>query len=222
MKRVVVLVLLCSLTSATLGTVSTRVCEADGNTPFDNQPIMVGTKLTIIVDSNVAEYWSGSLVILGSAIDNGVLSGRDFNDMTFDWEGSRTAAAGVEAQVWDWEEPGIDGFDLYTGSTGIEAGDWFIIDYTATAAGDCNVAFYDHSISWVYPIYYLPFSHVPSRDFNGDHLVGLGDFAVFSLYWQAPNCSDPNWCEGVDLDRDGDVDFHDLELFVDYWLETTE
>ncbi len=63
MKRVILLVLFLCMASVAAGEVSTRVCLADGNTPVPpvdpNFPhvypdIMVGTRLTIIVDSNVA------------------------------------------------------------------------------------------------------------------------------------------------------------------------
>jgi len=232
MKRLILLVLFLGMASVAAGEVSTRVCLADGNTPFlpvdPNFPhvypdIMVGTKLTIIVDSNIAEYWSGALAVADANRDYGLLSGRDFNEITHDWEGSRFPAAGVEARVWDWEEdPGIDGFTLHTGSTGIEIGDWFIIDYTATAVGTCKVGFYDHSVDWFNPIYYFTFSHVRTRDFNQDTKVDFTDFAILASYWQEPNCNAPNWCEGTDLDTDGSVDAYDLALFVDYWLEKTE
>jgi hypothetical protein len=149
-----------------LGTVSTRVCEADGNTPFDGRDIMVGTNLTIIVSSDVSEYWGsfgndgGSLAIEEEYWDYGILSARG-PQVAGDWAGSHLLAAGNEAFVCDWEELGIDGFDLYTGSTNIEAGDWFIIDYTATKVGICKVGFYEHRISWFDPIYYISFSTVP-------------------------------------------------------------
>ncbi len=41
-------------------------------------------------------------------------------------------------------------------------------------------------------------------------------------HWQETGCSDPNGCEGTDLDSDGNVDIDDLALFVHYWLEKTE
>ena len=234
MKRLILLVLFLGMASVAAGEVSVRVCLADGNTPLPpvdyNFPyiiypdIMVGTKLTIIVDSNIAEYWSGALAVADANMDYGLLSARDYNDITHDWEGSRFPAAGVEAKVWEWvqTDPDIDGFFLYTGSTGIEANDWFIIDYTATNVGDCNVGFYDHRVSWFDPIYYLMFSHVRTRDFNNDTKVDFADFAMLASYWQENNCSDLNNCEGTDLDIDGDVDPNDLRLFVEYWLEKTE
>lgn len=231
MKKLTVLVLFLVAPSMAAGEVSTRVCEADGNTPleladpcipFVYRDIMVGTKLTIIVDSNIAEYWSGDLAIADANMDYGVLSGRDYNDITNDYEGSRFPAAGKEARVWYWEEADIDGFALYTGSTNIEVGDWFIIDYNAIEIGNCKVEFYDHEVSWDDPIYHLEFSHVRTRDFNNDTSVDFLDFAVLASYWQETGRSDPNWCEGTDLDTDGNVDANDLALFVDYWLEKTE
>ena len=232
MKKLILLVLFFGMAPVAIGEVSTRVCLADGNTPleladanvpFKYRDIMVGTKLTIIVDSNVAEYWSGALAITDANRDYGVLSARDYNEYTLDWEGSRFPAAGVEASVWDWEEdPGIDGFTLYTGFTSIEANDWFIIDYNALEIGDCNVGFYDHDVNWFEPIYYLEFSHVRTRDFNNDTKVDFADFALFALYWQETVCIDPNWCEGTDLNTDGSADIYDLALFVEYWLEKTE
>lgn len=234
MRKVVlpILVLIFGMASIAIGEVSTRVCRSDGNTPFPpadpNFPhiypdIMVRTKLTIIVDSNVVEYWSGALAIVDANRDYGLLSGRDFNENTHEWEGSHFPAAGVEARVWDWEEdPGIDGFTLYTGFTGIEASDWFIIDYNATSVGDCNVGFYDHDVNMFEPIYYLTFSHVRTRDFNYDTTVDFLDFAVLASYWQATDCNGPNWCQGTDLDVDGSVDVNDLMLFCEFWLERTE
>lgn len=233
MKKLILLALFLGMTSVATGEVSTRVCLADGNTPFlpidPNFPhvypdIVVGTKLTIIVDSNIAEYWSGALAVADANMDYGLLSARDFNEITHDWEGSRFPAAGVEAKVWEWvqTDPDIDGFFLYTGLTGIEANDWFIIDYTATNVGTCNVGFYDHNISWDEPIYYLEFSHVRTRDFNNDTKVDFTDFAILASYWPVVDHNDPNWCEGADLDIDHDVDLNDLRLFVEYWLERTQ
>jgi len=95
-----------------LGTVSTRVCEADGNTPFDGRDIMVGTNLTIIVSSDVSEYWGsfgndgGSLAIEEEYWDYGILSARG-PQVAGDWAGSHLLAAGNEAFVCDWEELGI-------------------------------------------------------------------------------------------------------------------
>jgi len=232
MKKITIMVLFLDMASMAMGEVSTRVCLADGNTPLEladpNIPfvyrdVMVGTKLTIIVDSNIAEYWDGGLFIIGTDKDYGVLSGRDYNDTTLDWEGSRFEAVGNGAHVNDWWDDIRSGFDLY-GHKSAVAGDWFIIDYTAISIGNCNVGFYDFSGpgGMDFPVYDLVFSHVPTRDFNNDARVDFADFAVLASHWQETGYIDPNRCEGTDLDADGNVDCNDLTLFMDYWLERIE
>jgi hypothetical protein len=183
---------------------------------------MVGTKLTIIVSSDVGGNWGSDLTIEGDYRNYGLLSGRDYNDLTGDYEGSRFEAAGYLARVWEWVgSADIQGFNL-DGHTSAVPGDWFIIDYTATAVGECRVGFYDRSINWDEPAYYHVFFHVSTRDFNKNTKVDFSDFAVFASHWQETGCNDPNWCEGADLDTDGNVDIDDLMLFSDYWLEKTE
>lgn len=230
MKRWAILVLVLGMVPTAMGDVSTRVCLADGNTPLEpadpNIPfvypeIMVGTSLTIIVDSNMGGNWGSDVTIEGQYLDYGLLSARDYNDITGDWEGSRFEAAGHGARVWDWEEPGIQGFMLEGHDSAIP-GDWFIIDYVATKVGKCEVGFYDRSVSWDYPVCHLVFSHVATRDFNRDTRVGFRDFVVLASSWQERDCNGPAWCEGADLNTDGTVDSADLMLFADYWLATTE
>ena len=113
---------------------------------------------------------------------------------------------------------------MQTDFLGGEMGDWFTIDYNATAIGDCNVAFFDgidYDLPYE-PTYYIEFTHVRTRDFDGSTRVDFGDFAILASYWQEPGCEDLNWCEGSDLDLSGTVDINDLMLFTDYWLERTE
>ena len=232
MKKLTILALFLGMTAMAMGKVSTSVCLADANTPLEladpNIPfvyrdIMVGTKLTIIVDSNIAGFWEGGLFISGTDRDYGVLSGRDYNDITLDWEGSRFEAAGDGALIFDRLDVIQSGFDFY-GHRSAVASDWFIIDYTATSVGYCNVSFYDYTRPGgiYFPVYDMVFSHVPTRDFNNDAKVNFADFAVLASHWQETGCSDPNWCEGTDLSADGNVDCNDLILFKDYWLERTE
>ena len=232
MKKLTILALFLGMTSMAMGEVSTRVCLADSNTPleladpnipFVYQDIMVGTKLTIIVDSNIAGFWEGGLFIAGIDRDYGFLSGRDYNDTTLDWEGSRFKAVGDKARVFDRQDVIQSGFDFY-GHRSASEGDWFIIDYTAISVGYCNVGFYDYTRPGVIdsPVYEITFSHVRTRDFNNDTSVDSADFAVLASHWQKTGCSDPNWCEGTDLDTNGNVDCNDLTLFMDYWLERTE
>ncbi len=217
-----ILVIIFGMVSECMGEVSTRVCLADGNTPLEpievNLPIikypdiMVGTKLTIFVWSDVNEPWGfdgGGLVIEELYWDYGVLP-----------KASCLPAAGSEAVVWKCEEPGIDGFYLYGGSTGVEAGDWFLIDYNSIRVGDCYVEFYDYNINWDEPVHYLSFFHVPN--WINDNIINFADFAVLASYWKETNCGDVNNCGGTDLDIDGKVDEKDLMLFTDYWLYELE
>jgi hypothetical protein len=214
-----------------LAEVGVSVYYNDANTPLalldPDYPnvytdIMVGTRLSIIVDSNVGELWTGSLAIEDLNMDYGALSCRECNEVFLDCDGSILPAAGDRSMVQPWLEPGISGYDLYTHSRQTIAGTWFAIDYTATGAGVCSVGFYDHSVDFFEPVYLLTFSHVPARDFNDDTVANFSDLAVLLSHWQTTGCGDPGWCEGADLDRDRDVDFDDVRLFSDYWLEKTE
>jgi len=243
MKNLTTVVILLALSSIAMGKVSTRVCLTDANTPLEladpnvlNDPniladpnvivyrdIMVGTKLTIIVDSNIVEPlgWSGSLYIAGSNREYGELSARDYNDTTLDWEGSRFEAAGDKASILDNQDDVIRGFELYSDLNAVE-GDWFILDYNAINIGICRVDFYDYGSSLSDPVDSHIFLHVRTRDFNQDTKVDFADFALLSLYWLQTGCSDPDWCTGTDLNTDGIVDRDDLMLFADFWLEKTE
>ena len=219
--------------SIAAGTISTNVFLRDSNTPLElvnpNVPhiyrdIMVGTKLKIIVSSDTNEYWGdgygddgGSLAIEEAYQPYGVLSARGPQIDGNDWSGSHLPAAGTSADVYEWCPVG---FDLYTGSHNIEAGDWFIIDYNVTDIGTCNVGFYDHRISWDEPIYYLCFSHVRTRDFNNDTIVNFRDYAILASHW-LDTCNAPSWCEGTDLNNNGKVNINDLMLFCEFWLERT-
>ena len=230
MKKVMPLVLILATATVCTGEVFPQVYLTDSNTPlplrdpnipFVYRDIMVGTKLTIIVSSDVNEYWSdgGSLAIEEAYLAYGILSARGPKEGE-DWSGSHLPAAGKEALVVWWP---VNEFDLYTTvSSVIQAGDWFIIDYNAINIGTCNVGFYDYSISWDNPVYYIRFSHVRTRDFDKDTKVDFSDFAVFASHWQENECGDPDWCEGTDLDTNGGVDVNDLMLFTEYWLEKTE
>jgi len=182
---------------------------------------MVGTRLTIIISSAAGGYWGGDLGITGEDCNCGVLSARDYSETTDDWAGSRLPAAGDRARVWEWQDPEAQGFNL-EGHRSALAGDWFVIDYTATDVSICRVALYDHAISWVDPIYYLTFFHVASRDFNRDTKVDFADFAIFASRWQRAVCAEPDRCEGIDLDGNQWVSLNDLMLFADYWLEKTK
>ncbi len=227
MKKLLVILSFFAMASAAGAEVSRRVCMADGNTPLEladpNVPlvyrdIMVGTQLTIIISSDAGGYWFGDLSIEGDDRNYGLLSARDYNDSTADYEGSRFPAAGELARVWDWTQSGIAGFS-FSGDDNAIPGDWFIIDYNATDSGDCTVKFYESLVHD--PDRDTHFTHVVTRDLNNDAIVNFVDFEIFASYWQATGCAGPSWCAGADLDTSTNVDGNDLELFLDFWLERT-
>jgi len=216
MKKLILLVIFLGVVPAAVGYVSVKVYYGYDGTPWNGEDIMVGTWLVIILDSNVGGYWVGDIAITGNDVNYGLLSARDYNEVTFDYEGSRFEAAGSEARVWDFEESGIDGFSFSNDDNAV-AGDWYIIDYNAIAIGNCTVRFYEN---------YVPdsnrnvsFVQVHTRDFNNDAIVNFGDFAILASHWLEADCSTPGWCEGTDLNTSGNVDCNDLASFADYWLE---
>jgi len=208
----------------------TTVYRADGNTPLEPTEvnisitkypdIMIRTKLTFVVDSNVAEYWYSGALVLEEAdmINLGRLYGRDCDGI--ECPGSCLPDAGEFASAAEIEYPG-PGVDFYGGEEP-NVGDWFIFDYNAIDIGDCNVAFYNYEVNENEPIHIFVFRHVRSRDFNRDTIVNFADFAALSSYWQETNCGDANDCEETDINIDGKVDVNDLALFTDFWLERTE
>ena len=213
-------------TSLVCGQTTVTVYEADGTTPFDYRDIMTGTKLTLVVSSDSNDYWSGGLFIGGDNRTLGTLSARDYDANTRDYTGSHFEEAGNLAKVTGWKDSSIWGFDMFTfyptyGDSNSEntlSGNWFIIDYTAEKAGDCNVGFYDYSVSWDAPVYYLAFTQSGSCDFNNDKKVDFQDYAILASNWNRTDCAEPNWCDGTDLNLDGNVDFTDLIGFMDFWL----
>jgi hypothetical protein len=212
--------------SLVYGKTNVYVYEADGNTPFNNRNIIVGTRLTLIVSSDSNEYWNGGLFIGGSDRAFGTLSARDYDANTRDFTGSHLRQAGNSARVTGWKDSSLWGFDMFTyypvygdsNSNITLPGDWFIVDYTAEKAGICKVGFYDYSISWSEPSYYLTFTQERSRDFNNDGKVNFLDYSILASNWNRDDCGDPNWCDNTDLNSDGKINFIDLADFVDFWL----
>lgn len=232
MKKFLVVVLFLSIAPVISATMFPKVYLADGQTPLEyanpNIPfvyrdIMVGTKLTIVLESNTTEFGGGGALVLADAnMGYAVLSGRDFDG--FSYAGSCLPAAGDFASAYDLTYEGVQGIDLYTDFPGVP-GDWFVVDYNAVEVGNCGVEVYQYQTTFPPSselINYLEFTHVPTRDFNGDHQVNFVDFSILASYWRQTGFDDPNDCQGADLDLDHDVDVKDLKLFMDFWLEKTE
>jgi hypothetical protein len=226
-----ILLLMALMHSVAMGYRSARVCLSDGNTPLEladpcvpwvYRDIMVGTHLTIIVDSNEGGSWGyGELSIWGTDRDYGVLAGRDCNEETLECPGSLLPAAGDDANAYELCGDDVWGVSFWINQSAV-AGDWFIVDYNATSIGNCQVAFYDWDVNDVEPLCEMSFTHVPSRDFNEDSIVNFSDFAVVGSYWGTINCTDPNSCGKVDFDGDQTIGISDLGAFVEYWLERTD
>jgi len=238
-KRLISFIVLLVAAPAAHAEVFTRVCLADGNTPleladpcipFVYRPIMVGTRLTIIINSDASDYWNGALTIWDTNQNYGRLYARDYNEETQDWKGSRFPAAGIRASVLEFlgtqtvdeVDHDTNGFQFCGGDNDAIPGDWFIVDYNAIDIGTCPVLFFDWIVEdWEHPLYQLFFTHVRTRDFDDDGIVNFEDFAVLGLNWRRTGCLEPDNCSGTDLDADGYVGISDLMQFAEYWLEKT-
>jgi hypothetical protein len=217
---------------------------SDINGVVEYPEIMVGTKLAIVVDSNEEDKWTMGLFVEPPYMGLGTLEGRGYVDdpnyvFPGDYRGSHYPAAGPYALVFDWSVPTREGFILDT-DFGPDTGEWFGLDYTASEVGLCRVRlkyWYPPTGTctppWCDPHSQIPeppeerlieelvFRQVPSRDFDGDGVVGFTDYAILAGCWNEL-VSDPNGPCGVDLNGDALVDFTDFGLFADFWLERTE
>jgi hypothetical protein len=61
----------------------------------------------------------------------------------------------------------------------------------------------------------------PNPDLNGDGMVNFFDFAILASQWLG-TCSEPDYCEGADYYRNGQVDSSDLSYLCENWLEGVE
>jgi hypothetical protein len=49
--------------------------------------------------------------------------------------------------------------------------------------------------------------------------VDFYDFVVLGDYWLDDSCSEPDWCEGADIDWSTSVDIEDLYTLAKDWLK---
>ncbi len=228
LKRCIVLLfmsLVIILPSMALARLTPVIYLYDGNTPLEfsdpNEPyvykdIMAGTHLVIEIECDIVERdhrIAGMLEVAEPYGDVCTLAARDFNETTGKWEGSILPAAGTRAYLY-WTHSMLFG-------TGIDAvpGPWFVFDYIALQEGPCVIELYTSEYQTMSLTQSIIFEHVPSRDFNLDAQVNFLDFALLAENWSATAMVDPNTTTPGDLDKDGVVDGHDLQLFVDHWLE---
>ena len=229
-----VIVAVAPLTPANVRTTAYRCDEmtplevVDPNRPGVYRDIMVGTRLVIVVSSDTGGYWLGHLRLSGDDAEYAALAGRGLTavpevDMT-EYRDSCLEAAGEGATARDYSSVCGIGFEFQTSPyPPVIPGDWFIFDYRAVRVGYCAVGLYDPVAGFDVPIETLSFTHVPSRDFDGDTIVNFEDLALLAGHWRTTVGHDPNSPEAVfDLNSDSRVDADDLALFSEYWLERTD
>lgn len=226
----------------------TPLAPKDPCTPDTYRAIMVGTHLTIFIESDSLDSASGDLLLSAGDMDRGLLAGRG-EGLTW-YQGSILEAAGEFADVSPGYWDGNMGFSFGTFYP-FEVGRWFVFDYYATAPGDCSVYRYDEpggivaggGFQYLEPeepmlVQALSFHHVSSSDFDEDALVDFRDFAVLASMWNPPVPvdanevastdpgevvpPDPNATSPLDLTDDGFVDMLDMLIFADFWLERTD
>ena len=126
---------------------------------------------------------------------------------------------------WD-DTPGAAGYHVYrseseNGPYSQIAGGLLTSDYIDNTAVNCNVYFYyvtaaDGSggqSAYSAPAYA---SLRPKGDLTGDCLIKLADFALFAQNWLDSDCW---YCNGADLNNNGQVDIIDLQTLAGNWLE---
>ncbi|MHC5083054.1 MAG: hypothetical protein ACYTET_03845, partial [Planctomycetota bacterium] len=240
MRHYLVCIFLANIVCLSAGNVFVKVCdpndlsegkiayhECDPNTCDPNDlstELMVGQTISFVLISDSNDLWSGGFFLEGDNRGLGTLSGRGQDPNSRDWPGSHLPHAGQDAFVSEWRDSAIWGFELYNDMKRTDGptqtpGDWFVVDYTATAAGSAAVEFRDYNYSWDVPDpnVHLVFNQIPTRDFNNDGIVNLIDFQAFANDWQT-SYQDPNDYPITDIIQDGSVDLLDLIAFSDYWL----
>ncbi len=247
MKTTFLAILIAAMAATSLAGVSARVYRADEITPLPwadpnipnvYQDIMVGTRLTIFIESDAPDsLWDGGLCISDEDWIKGFFSGRGYNAMEETYDGSILPAAGElsSAMILLGE---AERYFFLSVTHGI-IGEWGIVDYRAQAVGKCDVGVYEIGAAGPLPDDFNPdfddpppaqahwlqgltFHHVLSRDYNDDAAVDFADFALLASQWQGEAPVDPNATASFDLDGDEAVDVADLALFCDYWLERTD
>jgi hypothetical protein len=62
----------------------------------------------------------------------------------------------------------------------------------------------------------------PLVNFIGWYEVDFRDYSYFANHWKETNCGTSNDCDGADLDFSDTVDWKDLRIFCNYYLEGAE
>ncbi|UCC22612.1 MAG: hypothetical protein JSW23_00630 [Planctomycetota bacterium] len=135
---------------------------------------------------------------------------RNYSDEAINWTATKTqdwldvapTAGSLDARAYAEVQVSADANDLETGI------------FTDT------VTFTDttHNIVKKREVKILVNYECPSdADLNGDSHVNLADFAKLASYWYQ-SCTEPEWCQGGDLDCSGVINADDLHRFCHEWL----
>jgi hypothetical protein len=208
---------------------TTPLVPVDPNRPTIYRDIMVGTRLVILVSSDQGGYWWGSLQSSWEGAPYAALTGRGYlatlpgtSVKMPNYKDSLLPSAGKEARARPYAGSFGIGLELYSDVRAVP-GDWFIFDYQATQAGSCDLRLYNLSASYDVPLETLSFTHIRSRDFNGDTVVDFQDFALLASRCSAAVEPDPNGPDAAfDLDANGRIDLGDIASFSEYWLQRTD
>ena len=67
--------------------------------------------------------------------------------------------------------------------------------------------------------YFITSNYADLHPKTTDGLVNFQDFARLGKHWKMTDCNSANkWCEYADLERDGNVDYNDVDKFNEQWL----
>lgn len=200
----------------------TLLAPVDAEYPTVFRDIMVGTHLVIVISSDANGFWSGMLRVSWDDANDVTLNGRGWDPESLHYAGSCLEAAGKDATVTDAVDMVAFGYSYSSDGLTAVPGDWFAFDYQAAQVGSVAVEMYDVASDYNVPVEVLSFTHVPSRDFDGDHIVNFKDLALLARTWRLPRAADANSPETrSDLDADRRVGMSDLALLAGYWLERT-
>ena len=183
---------------------------------FVYTPVGVGTKLTLVVTSSRAGAWNSDLLMRAPYRSRGRITCRGNGCAD-----SLLPAAGTRTLLYSWADGTFSGLS-HSGHHTAVPGDWYIVDFEATAPGRCIVEF-DHwdpanpNVPWA--VRELHFTHVRLPDLDGNGCVDFKDLALMTQQWMRTDCVEPDGCGGADLDANGTVDLRDGRLLAERWLE---